>query len=561
MKKRFLSLLIVMITILSSFNVSVAASEANNVSFSYNKSSNILTITGKCSDLEMTPYVVSIVSDGTRLEDLSDTNLPTALKMSHTQKNGSVNLIMPLGEDFESGTYNVYFSSSFFSANDYFVYTKKSEIEDKLPLVNGAQSAASLKNNVLNTYKKELGVDNAIYSDAGGADIISSYLYSVKPEGGYKDAEIFGTYMDQANAWVLIKNENNIYDVLKKYSNAIDMEYNSEFMQYPENVKTKMVELIKNADYSLKSFDKLIKELRVLAFVKTSSSWSILMKNILGLNDEGVQYVENIALFKPENTNYYKLTDKNSVYIKMFDMLSSVNTFSQAKNAFELSVANAYKEQNEDKNTFPNANNNKPGSPGSIGSYSGEAVTTPTQSEINNFTDMANHWANDAVKRLVTKGVISGFPDGSFRPEQAVTRAEFIKLLTLAFNITVTSDVKFSDVSENDWYAPYIKNGYAAGIIKGDDLGRFLPNSPITREDACVMLYRYARINSDLDMIEFAFNDKDDISEYAKDSVLFLYNEKVINGVTPKTFVPKAMTTRAQAATLISRMIDYILAH
>ncbi|MBR3934759.1 MAG: S-layer homology domain-containing protein [Clostridia bacterium] len=561
MNKKFISLLLIIVIVISAAMLSVSAANNYRASFAYDKTNQTLVISGKCADTAQAPFVVTVVPQGIALSDLNDSNMPTASRMGHTSSDGSFIFSLKLPDNLANNTYNVYFTSDNLSANDYFVYVKENSITNLLPLINSATSAEDLKTNVLDTNKSSLGIDTVIYSDNQSANVIANYIYSVKPAGGYPDATTFSKYMDQANAWALIKKGNSVNDILKKYSHVAELNYETEFMSYPETVKVKLAQLIPNADYTSKPFNELIKELRLLAYVKVSPTWSALEQGILGLDKNGNQYVDNFSLLEPENTNYNKLTNKNAVFMKMFENLNSINSFANVKTSFENAVATCYTLQTSPQKPSGSGSGSGSGSVGSIGSYGGSGQTTPTAPSTNYmFADMNNHWAADSVNKLAQKGVISGFPDGTFRPDQSVTRAEFLKILTSSIDANYESNISFSDVSDNDWFAPYVKSGYALGLVTGNDQGMFMPNNPISREDACIMIFRYIGKDSEINE-ELTFEDKDLISDYALNGVAFLYNNGIINGTDSKTFAPKDMTTRAQAATLILRVLDYISAH
>lgn len=73
------------------------------------------------------------------------------------------------------------------------------------------------------------------------------------------------------------------------------------------------------------------------------------------------------------------------------------------------------------------------------------------------FTDIDNHWAEDVIKKWQSSGYISGYPDGSFKPDNPVTRAELSKILTAAFELKDSDQLTFEDVSEEEWYYPYLE--------------------------------------------------------------------------------------------------------
>lgn len=174
------------------------------------------------------------------------------------------------------------------------------------------------------------------------------------------------------------------------------------------------------------------------------------------------------------------------------------------------------------------------------------------------LTDMSDdHWAYAAVKTLNNAGVINGFEDGTFRPEDKVTREQFIKMLVGAFNMTSDNAVcNYSDVPLDAWYYASVAIATEKGITKGYG-NVFGTGTSITREDAAVMIYRIIEAaQKDAD----AFTDDSAISSYAKDAVYALYGNGVVSGMGDGTFAPKANLTRAQAAQIIFTALEYNVA-
>lgn len=175
------------------------------------------------------------------------------------------------------------------------------------------------------------------------------------------------------------------------------------------------------------------------------------------------------------------------------------------------------------------------------------------------FVDLEkSHWAYENIMAMSESGIINGFEDRTFRPEAAVTRAEFCKMICGIFktDMAETQDTGFSDVSRSDWFYDSVRILTQAGIVRGSS-GRFGPDNSITREDAAVILKRFAEfcgltLGVQREMIRF--EDNSDISDYAEEAVGELYISGIINGSDNNRFEPKQGMTRAQAAALISRI-------
>ena len=194
------------------------------------------------------------------------------------------------------------------------------------------------------------------------------------------------------------------------------------------------------------------------------------------------------------------------------------------------------------------------GGGGSKTPNTGWAVSQPTEPDtrIAAFSDVPeSHWGFSYVENLASKGIISGNENKMFEPERSVTRAEFLKMICNAFGIEQNTDLHFNDVDPSSWYAGYVGAASELGIVLGAD-GNFYPDSVITREDACVIIYRAARVvglmisdgTSD-------FIDKEEISSYATDAIGALNGSGIINGIGEGRFAPKENLSRAAAAKIV----------
>jgi len=118
------------------------------------------------------------------------------------------------------------------------------------------------------------------------------------------------------------------------------------------------------------------------------------------------------------------------------------------------------------------------------------------------LTDIQGHWAADFIVECTKRGICVGYDNESFEPNEPVTRAEFTKMVVNAFQLSdlkrsldselKTADLKymeFEDVNRH-WSKPYVETAYLAGIIKGVDESRFMPDNPLSRQDAILILSR-----------------------------------------------------------------------
>jgi len=109
------------------------------------------------------------------------------------------------------------------------------------------------------------------------------------------------------------------------------------------------------------------------------------------------------------------------------------------------------------------------------------------------FTDLTTAWANQDISDLISLNILSGYPDGSFRPEAPVTRAEFTKMVVVAFSSPSETGSSFADVSVDYWASSYISRAQIQGWINGFPDFSFRPQDSLTRAQAISVLMRIAK--------------------------------------------------------------------
>ncbi len=180
------------------------------------------------------------------------------------------------------------------------------------------------------------------------------------------------------------------------------------------------------------------------------------------------------------------------------------------------------------------------------------------------LTDIAGHWAETYIQALVSDGKLSGMNDGTFRPDQNVTRAQFVRMLAAAAgaNPVSTGSILFRDVDPSEWYAPYIEWAVDQGIVFGMGDGTFCPDDGITREQMAVMTVQTMKKMSagySGGTAALTFADAGSISDWAEDAVKEAVAAGILNGMEETDskgqkilyFHPKGSATRAQASKVI----------
>lgn len=173
------------------------------------------------------------------------------------------------------------------------------------------------------------------------------------------------------------------------------------------------------------------------------------------------------------------------------------------------------------------------------------------------FDDVpTTHWAYSYIMDLYNAGVVNGTSATTFEPESNVTRAEFTAMAVRVFGLKATAiTTQFTDVAADAWYAEVISAALEAGIVTGVTETEFDPEAQVTREQMAAIIGRYLGTTSDAAL---TYTDADSIEEYAKPYVAGLSASELLNGYTDGSFQPKANATRAEAATLIDRVMNEI---
>lgn len=213
----------------------------------------------------------------------------------------------------------------------------------------------------------------------------------------------------------------------------------------------------------------------------------------------------------------------------------------------------------------------KPGRPsggGGGGSFGGgsrydvdkdlyEGKDEGTLSKTDFYDTVSVPWAEESIKLLSMRGVLNGYPDGTFKPNNAVTRAEFAKIVITGMGVPAGgTECKFKDVPNGYWGASYIAAANEIGIIMGVDEDNFLPDEMITRQDMAVILaraleYKNCSIESGSGV---NFSDAEEISDYAKINVMNLAAAGLLTGDENANFNPHDNLTRAEAAVACGRI-------
>jgi len=164
------------------------------------------------------------------------------------------------------------------------------------------------------------------------------------------------------------------------------------------------------------------------------------------------------------------------------------------------------------------------------------------------------YWAKEPIEALASLGIIGGFPDGTFRPDKTIDRAELATLLVRATGVEVppVKDKVFKDVGSGHWAAKYIKVGVERGIVLGYRDQTFRPTNSLNRAEGLMMIARFAGLRGPEIMRENPFPDLS-TSHWAAKMVFAAKEEGILSYLAGKSFEPDKALTRAEAAEMLSR--------
>lgn len=189
-------------------------------------------------------------------------------------------------------------------------------------------------------------------------------------------------------------------------------------------------------------------------------------------------------------------------------------------------------------------------------------VELPTEAEIcpsAAYTDVdTTRWYHEAVDYAIGSGLMNGMTKTAFAPDATTTRAQFVTVLSRLAGADVTAYegvTDFTDVSADDWYAPYVAWAADQGLVKGDGDGTFRPESSISRQELVTILARFAQAeDADTAALE-GFDDADQIAGWAEAAMAWAVDNGLIQGYAGK-LDPTGNTTRAQIAQIILNYVN-----
>lgn len=483
---------------------------------------------------------------------------------------------IPFDSNTKSGLYTITVSASFVNAAASASYNYIG-VEKRYDAVESIVDSKTDKSKMLETiedYYDVFEIDKTVFNDLSGdaKDVLAKLMmkdtYTCPPN--YTDEGSADVISSNISRFVANYNSNMIIAQAVDISSEADLtawltDYAKAAGFYDDDTSTTDYDESKIAKDYFDDLDKTSTYIgRISAAAKTAENFANLKDQILKAS----------LLTFIETSNYSKTVTITEAFPKLFDIFTTdFNSLSSYNKVLVYQAVTGTYWETPDKfcdavaletskyvsGGSSGSGSSKRGSSG--GSYSSkpvevskDIVSTTTGAS---FGDMAGYeWAQTAVTELSKKGIVSGRAKDSYVPAGNVTRAEFVKMLTLALGIEPIAEYKgiFVDAHADDWFVPYVEAASEANIAMGSD-GSFRPNENITRQDMAVMLFRacgYAASEAEKDV----FTDSAAISDYAKSAVYSLYEKGILLGSGNGEFTPTANATRAEAAQIVFRMLE-----
>lgn len=491
---------------------------------------------------------------------------------------GVLSIDFTIPESFATGDYSVYVlkDGKTEKYENLFYYTNQNDVDEALKLVKESSANETALKECLNNRKTKSG--EYVKKLLSVENTLAKINNSDRKDDIYKG---IAAYIEKYDNTVQRKSEfincvNSIYaqnlfytdalpsDVIDEYNEALELADKITYTKYYSNTEkdafnSKFKLILGNSKKinDNESFLNVFELTQALCSIESAMSWGTVASvfndfdNVLKLSE----------LPEGKNLNSFNLLD-NSQKRECCNGFLGETVFNSKSD-----VVNMFEKQ------YPSSGGSSGGSGssssgGKKGSVSMGGITPDITDEPDAvpdvkkdiFDDLSGYeWAKESIKTLSDKGIVSGIGDNKFNPGGNIKREEFTKLVMSVFGKTEEfGDVDFEDVDRKQWYFPYIVSAQKNNIIYGKD-GKFGVGEFISRQDACVILYRACvQFNGYIPTENkvAAFVDTDDISEYAREAVTTLARAGIINGFEDGSFAPKNCLTRAESAKLIYSLMS-----
>lgn len=534
-----------LIFVLSQISFTVLADAESDITVEYNAIEKCIAVSGNGVAPASSPVTVNVVPSDTGVP--SDENTPVISGMFFASGDGRLDFKLYIADTFPAGKYCVYIGMMNLDtaySDTVMVFDKNSqETAEVLEIINGCKSVSEITTAVTEG-AGALGIDKDTVSDM---DEVCKIIYGIFKSEGDFDYEGFDRAFKTGLASVALSDGESPDSVMRKYASVFGTDYDT-YCALEEDVKNVFNSLLLKTEFDKGYTD--FTDVELMAVLISSDT----------VDEFKTPILDNAEFFGIDTEGDYEDLSTNN-RTKVFKLI-----FADRKDfATPSDVAEAFDKAVEDiTDEVENKKENGSGSGKGSGGGGGYSVSTPSSPDLTpviprvsavKYPDTEGHFSKDAVNKLSDMGIINGFEDGTFRPDDCVTRAQLAKMTVAALKLSALSNPKsFNDVFEGNWHYEYINILSSNDIVTGDGTS-FYPDSLVTRQDAAVILFRALGAADKKINGSFEFADSASISDYAKEAVGAMASNGIIKGDS-RGFRPHSSLTRGEAAVLINRIIE-----
>lgn len=556
--KIFVSLCVVLSV--SLFCICAFADSGLTLYADYNAVNQTLTVSGESEDF----VIITVVGESVDYSSLYDSE-PTEFHCI-TPTNGKYSFTFDISDAETSQKYTVSVTTYTSKAETQFIcysYEEAGKIfDEKLKGKSEKEFTQAFKEN---SYAFGIEFDPEM-SDEFQAELLR-LLYACNTQNGHSIADNYKK--SYVYAALSLASPEDIETVISDNAYDLGIDFDSDWKQkVTEDIKDDILMYIADYDFaklvcdSTMTFSDFADGIVPVFKASVVQSW-LELKNLI--TDKYRDVFEDILSSK----EYESIKNQDDVFVELLKYKSDFNSISDIREKLNDCIKKVKNREENKPVKKPTYGGGSGGTTSKIPTVSIEQGYKSPETDVPNtdnkdlpdskteFSDVSiNHWCYNDIQLLSSVGIVNGYENSAFCPDNTVTRAEFVKMIVLALEINDSdlAEAPFDDVSDKSWFSPYVDSAFSAGIIKGDG-NLFYPDLNLTREDAAVIVYRALYGNEQASLTETDFSDESDISAYALSAVASLSDNGIINGFEDGTFRPKNEITRAESVRILSGIL------
>lgn len=554
MKKRMLSLLLALLML--------AWVPALGATVDYTTQDSLITVTGTTdTGLSGEEVTLVILKSGKTLADLKQSTSANVkdvvqyIGQSTTGAGGSFTFLITVDDHFDSGLVAASAGGRGFDATVPFeiIYTSSEDVQNIFKAFQDAQKASgnTAMDQFIKDYEKILGFATGEYPAVSQA--VCSYLKTVSVSEANAVKEIAAAYNGAMLKEMISKADSaaKLTAALDAYDRSNSFDRTDFDALIAKGGGADIVKAVSGKSYSTP--EDAVEALHVAVFLGSSNHAS---------NREELK-----ALFEAYNEDYigiaagtgsrYAKVNKETFYKNLSKQLQKTPVYT--KDAYVSAFNKALSDTESGSTVNPGGGSGGGGGGGTIETPIETPKPTVTPQPEILFDDLDSvPWAEESVLELAGRNIIAKDPGKKFRPNDNITREEYVKMLVTALGVyDASAQCSFRDVPASAWFAPYVASAVNSGLVKGVSDTEFGAGLDITREDIAVLTYRAAQKEG----ITLAqgdakpFTDAETISDYARDAVDAMAKAGIVNGYEDGSFGAKKQATRAEVAVMLDRFL------